>query len=39
MKVAVLGAGAVGLTIAAKLSQVCDVHAVKRENAENEYRS
>jgi len=30
MKVAVLGAGAVGLTIAAKLSQVCDVHAVSR---------
>ncbi len=30
MRVAVLGAGAVGLTIAAKLSQVCDVHAVSR---------
>jgi 2-dehydropantoate 2-reductase len=30
MKVAILGAGAVGLSIAAKLSEVCDVHAVTR---------
>ncbi len=30
MKVAILGAGAVGLSIAAKLSDVCDVHAVTR---------
>ncbi len=31
MKVLVLGAGAVGLTVAAKLSKICDVHAVCRE--------
>lgn len=31
MKVLVLGAGAVGLTVAAMLSRVCDVHAVCRE--------
>ncbi|WP_292519803.1 ketopantoate reductase family protein [Methanoculleus sp.] len=31
MKIAVLGAGAVGLTIAAKLSRVADVHAVARK--------
>ncbi len=31
MKVVVLGAGAVGLTVAAKLSRVADVHAVARE--------
>ncbi|MBP1908830.1 ketopantoate reductase family protein [Methanolobus bombayensis] len=30
MKVLILGAGAVGLTLAAKLSSVCDVHAVCR---------
>ncbi|WP_332449652.1 ketopantoate reductase family protein [Methanoculleus sp.] len=30
MKIVVLGAGAVGLTIAAKLSRVADVHAVAR---------
>lgn len=30
MKIVVLGAGAVGLTIAAKLSRVADVHAVTR---------
>lgn len=30
MKVAILGAGAVGLCIAAKLSRVCEVHAVSR---------
>ncbi|SFM16644.1 ketopantoate reductase family protein [Methanolobus profundi] len=31
MKVLILGAGAVGLTLAAKLSSVCDVHAVCRQ--------
>ncbi|WP_094228012.1 ketopantoate reductase family protein [Methanolobus psychrotolerans] len=31
MKVLILGAGAVGLTLAAKLSSVCDVHAVCRK--------
>jgi 2-dehydropantoate 2-reductase len=31
MKIVVLGAGAVGLTIAAKLSRVADVHAVARK--------
>jgi len=31
MKIAVLGAGAVGLTVAAQLSGVCDVHAVCRK--------
>ncbi len=31
MKVVVLGAGAVGLTVAAKLSRVADVHAVTRK--------
>ncbi|MBN2734144.1 MAG: 2-dehydropantoate 2-reductase [Methanomicrobiaceae archaeon] len=30
MKVAILGAGAVGLCIAAKLSRVCEVHAISR---------
>ncbi|MDN7025735.1 ketopantoate reductase family protein [Methanoculleus sp. FWC-SCC1] len=30
MRVVILGAGAVGLTVAAKLSTVCDVHAVCR---------
>ena len=30
MKIVVLGAGAVGLTVAAKLSRVADVHAVSR---------
>lgn len=32
MKVLVLGAGAVGLTVAAKLSEHCDVHVVCREH-------
>ena len=32
MKILVLGAGAVGLAIAAKLSRVCDVHAVYPES-------
>ncbi|WP_321429017.1 ketopantoate reductase family protein [uncultured Methanolobus sp.] len=31
MKVLILGAGAVGLTLAAKLSSVCDVHAICRQ--------
>jgi len=31
MKVLVLGAGAVGLSVAAKLSTVCEVHAVSRQ--------
>ena len=31
MKILVLGAGAVGLAVAAKLSSVCDVHAVTRK--------
>jgi 2-dehydropantoate 2-reductase len=31
MKILVLGAGAVGLSVAAKLSSVCDVHAVTRK--------
>jgi 2-dehydropantoate 2-reductase len=31
MKILVLGAGAVGLSVAAKLSTVCDVHAVSRK--------
>ncbi|WP_342770438.1 MULTISPECIES: 2-dehydropantoate 2-reductase [unclassified Methanoculleus] len=31
MKIVVLGAGAVGLTVAAKLSRVADVHAVARK--------
>ncbi|WP_319508255.1 ketopantoate reductase family protein [uncultured Methanolobus sp.] len=31
MKVLILGAGAVGLSLAAKLSSVCDVHAVCRQ--------
>ncbi len=31
MKILVLGAGAVGLAVAAKLSSVCDVHAVSRK--------
>ena len=31
MKILVLGAGAVGLSVAAKLSGVCDVHAVTRK--------
>ena len=31
MKVLVLGAGAVGLSVAAKLSTVCEVHAVCRK--------
>lgn len=31
MKVLVLGAGAVGLSVAAKLSTVCEVHAVSRK--------
>ncbi|MBP2132929.1 2-dehydropantoate 2-reductase [Methanomicrobium sp. W14] len=31
MKVAILGAGAVGLSIAAKLSKICDVYAVSRK--------
>jgi 2-dehydropantoate 2-reductase len=31
MKILVLGAGAVGLAVAAKLSGVCDVHAVTRK--------
>jgi 2-dehydropantoate 2-reductase len=31
MKVLILGAGAVGLSVAAKLSNVCEVHAVARE--------
>jgi 2-dehydropantoate 2-reductase len=31
MKILILGAGAVGLTLAAKLSSVCDVHAVCRQ--------
>ena len=31
MHVAVIGAGAVGLAVAAKLSTVCDVHAVCRK--------
>lgn len=31
MKVVILGAGAVGLTVAAKLSAVCEVHAVCRK--------
>ena len=31
MKIAVLGAGAVGLCVAAKLSKVCDVYAVTRK--------
>lgn len=31
MKVLVLGAGAVGLSVAAKLSRVCEVHAVSRK--------
>jgi|GEM_PF-3001660 ketopantoate reductase len=30
MKIVVLGAGAIGLTVAAKLSRVADVHAVAR---------
>lgn len=35
MKILVLGAGAVGLCIAAKLSRICDVHAVsRRKNAD-----
>jgi len=31
MKILVLGAGAVGLSVAAKLSSVCDIHAVSRK--------
>ena len=31
MKILILGAGAVGLSLAAKLSRVCDVHAVCRK--------
>jgi 2-dehydropantoate 2-reductase len=31
MKILILGAGAVGLSVAAKLSRVCDVHAVCRK--------
>ena len=31
MKILVLGAGAVGLSVAAKLSRVCEVHAVARK--------
>ena len=31
MKVLILGAGAVGLSVAAKLSRVCEVRAVVRE--------
>ena len=31
MKILVLGAGAVGLSVAAKLSRVCEVHAVTRK--------
>lgn len=33
MKVLVLGAGAVGLCVAAKLSHVCEVHAVSRKKS------
>jgi 2-dehydropantoate 2-reductase len=33
MKVLILGAGAVGLSVAAKLSGVCDVHAVCRKKS------
>ena len=33
MKVLVLGAGAVGLCVAAKLSRVCEVHAVSRKKS------
>lgn len=33
MKVLILGAGAVGLSVAAKLSTVCDVHAVCRKKS------
>ena len=32
MKILILGAGAVGLSVAAKLSRVCDVHAVCRKS-------
>jgi ketopantoate reductase (EC 1.1.1.169) len=39
MKVLILGAGAVGLTLAAKLSSVCDVHAVCRQRHADKIRS
>ncbi len=38
MKIVVLGAGAVGLTVAAKLSRVADVHAVARKRHANAVR-
>ena len=31
MKILILGAGAIGLSLAAKLSSVCDIHAVSPE--------
>jgi 2-dehydropantoate 2-reductase len=39
MKVLILGAGAVGLTLAAKLSSVCDVHAVCRQRHADKIKS
>ncbi|WP_406659653.1 ketopantoate reductase family protein [Methanolobus sp. ZRKC3] len=39
MNVLILGAGAVGLSLAAKLSSVCDVHAVCRERHAEKIRS
>ena len=39
MKVLVLGAGAVGLSVAAKLSRVCEVHAVTRKKSADAIRA
>jgi len=39
MKVLVLGAGAVGLSVAAKLSRVCEVHAVARKKTADAIRA
>jgi len=38
MKILILGAGAVGLSLAAKLSRVCDVHAVCRKTSADAIR-
>lgn len=39
MKVLVLGAGAVGLSVAARLSRVCEVHAVARKKTADAIRA